>query len=490
MASPNSPLVEEDDGNAAVQLEEHHEREAAIALATTVQKFKYRKLAFYKPHPKQMAFHAMGAEKSERCFSAGNQQGKTVAGGAEMAMHLIGEYPDWWEGRRQERPGLWWVCGPSGAKVRDNPQLKLLGSRGRWGTGFIPRENIIGEPAMSKGTTGLVDFVEIKHQRGVSRLKFMSYDMDDVAFESDTVSGIWWDEEPSLKKYIAGLARMTVTNGICAITSTPLMGMSQVVRQFYPVPSNQNRGWIQAGLDDALHIPKDKHDEILQQYPSHERRARAEGFPSLGSGGVYSPPTDVIAIEPFKIPHHFARVIGLDLGGAGHPTAWVDLAFDRDAKTYYVTHAYRVVDPRISTHAAAIKARSNWIPIAWPHDAGISNRAGDGDTFAELYRKEGCVMLPSHAHFEDTGNAVEPGIAMMEDLFAQQRLRVFSHLSLWFEEYRLYHRKDGIIVKEFDDIMDATRYAIMMSRYARIQPGAATNFPQSAGMDYDPLGGI
>ena len=44
---------------------------------------------------------------------------------------------------------------------------------------------------------------------------------------------------------------------------------------------------------------------------------------------------------------------------------------------------------------------------------------------------------------------------------------VFKHLSDWFEEFRLYHRKDGKVVKEGDDLMCATRYALMMLRHAQ-----------------------
>jgi hypothetical protein len=36
----------------------------------------------------------------------------------------------------------------------------------------------------------------------------------------------------------------------------------------------------------------------------------------------------------------------------------------------------------------------------------------------------------------------------------------------WWEEFRLYHRKDGKVVKEGDDLMCATRYALMMMRLA------------------------
>ena len=48
------------------------------------------------------------------------------------------------------------------------------------------------------------------------------------------------------------------------------------------------------------------------------------------------------------------------------------------------------------------------------------------------------------------------------------RLKVFDHLGDWFTELRMYHRKDGKIVKERDDIMSATRYAVMSLRYASV----------------------
>jgi len=47
------------------------------------------------------------------------------------------------------------------------------------------------------------------------------------------------------------------------------------------------------------------------------------------------------------------------------------------------------------------------------------------------------------------------------------RLKVFAHLADWFEEFRLYHRKDGKVVKEGDDLMSATRYGVMMLRFTR-----------------------
>ncbi len=46
------------------------------------------------------------------------------------------------------------------------------------------------------------------------------------------------------------------------------------------------------------------------------------------------------------------------------------------------------------------------------------------------------------------------------------KFRVFSALLDWFEEFRLFHRKDGKVVKEGDDLLAATRYGVMMLRFA------------------------
>ncbi len=49
------------------------------------------------------------------------------------------------------------------------------------------------------------------------------------------------------------------------------------------------------------------------------------------------------------------------------------------------------------------------------------------------------------------------------------RLKVAEHLNYWFDEYRLYHRDKNKIVKLSDDLLCATRYAMMMIRYAEVK---------------------
>jgi hypothetical protein len=58
---------------------------------------------------------------------------------------------------------------------------------------------------------------------------------------------------------------------------------------------------------------------------------------------------------------------------------------------------------------------------------------------------------------------------LMLDRMKTGRFKVFNHLLDWLEEFRLYHRKDGRVVKEGDDLMAATRYAVMSLRHARTE---------------------
>lgn len=198
-------------------------------------------LKYYAPYPKQRDFHAAGRSAGERLFLAGNQIGKTVAGGAEWAFHLIGEYPDWWTGAVFPKAPKLWCGGVTGESTRDNPQRILLGRpelRDAWGTGMIPKA-ALSEIHLSRGVPNSVDSISVKWSSGgdvtnYSSLLFKSYEKGREKWQGDTVDGVWFDEEPPSAIYSEGRTR--TNNGqlgnFCCITFTPLLGMSEVVRTF------------------------------------------------------------------------------------------------------------------------------------------------------------------------------------------------------------------------------------------------------------------
>ena len=216
-------------------------------------------------------------------------------------------------------------------------------------------------------------------------------------------------------------------------------------------------------IDDALHITPERRNEIIASYPPHEVEARTMGIPVLGSGKIYPVTEESISVEAFAVPKHWALIGGLDFGW-DHPTAGVELAWDRDTDTIYVGAVYRRSKATPLEHTATLRQWGEF-PWAWPHDGHAQMKDG-GKTFRDQYTEAGLNMLPSHATHPDGGYGVEAGIMEILTRMQTGRFKVFAHLADWWSEFRLYHRKDGKIHKERDDIMDATRIAVMSIRFA------------------------
>lgn len=233
---------------------------------------------------------------------------------------------------------------------------------------------------------------------------------------------------------------------------------------------------------DVEHYTDEERARIIESYPEDVREARAYGIPTLGEGRVFPIAEDRIKVEAFPIPRHWPQIIGLDIGW-DHPTAASRIAWDRDDDVVYVTACYRRSKEVPAIHAAAIKPWGSWIPVAWPADA-LQTGKGDGRVIKELYVDAGLKMLAEHATHAEGGVSVEAGCMEMLERMQTGRLKVFRHLEDWLEEFRLYHRKNGRIVDERDDLMASTRYGHMMLRNAVVQPKPAVYRPANVGMVY------
>ena len=433
-------------------------------MEETNKRKQENKLLYYRPYAKQLAFHAAGKTYRERLFMAGNQLGKTIAGGAETAMHLTGLYPDYWEGIRFDGPIIMWASGVTGESTRDNPQRILMGQPGEFGTGFIPA-NRLDDVTNARGTPNLLDSAIINHvSGGKSRIGFKSYIQGREKWQGPTLHEVWFDEEPPEEIYSEGLTRTNATGGIAMMTFTPLIGMSNVVRTFLLSPT-PDRHVTQMTIDDAEHYTPEQREKIVAAYPEHEREARAKGIPTLGSGRIFPVAEEQIKVESFAIPAHWPQIGGMDFGGNDHPYAAVKMAWDRENDIIYFTQTYRIKKPEPVIHAAALKVWGDNMPWAWPHDGLIHDRTS-GEPIKDIYASHGLNMLPERATYEDGSYGVEAGLLDMLERMQTGRLKVFGHLHDWFEEFRLYHRKDGKVIKEADDLMAASRYALMMRRFA------------------------
>ena len=443
-------------------------------------------MAVYQPYPKQREFHRLGATKRERGLLAANQTGKTSCAGFEVAIHMTGQYPPWWEGKRYIGPTNWWLANTNNETTRDNPQRVLLGDNRDWGTGTVPKSCIVREPTMSRGFPDLVDTFQVRHTSGgISSGQFKAYDQGRMKWQGATLKGgIWFDEEPPADIYSEGLARISATSGCVFLTMTPLLGMSDVVMHFYPTPTTPQRALIQMDIEDAGHFSEEEREHVVAAYRPHERDARARGIPLLGSGKVFQIPQDVISVKPFDIPEHYALLGGIDFGYGDHPFGACRIAWDRDADIVYLTHAYKEAQPVPAIHVSALRPWGKDLRYAWPHDGGRD--WGGAGPVAEVYRKEGLRMMRSHSTFKEGGYSTEACVQILMSRMQTGRFKCFEHLDQFWNEVSMYHRKDGLLVKKNDDIISALFKALMMLRHSRVRD-LGMSFAPKVHSEFDPF---
>jgi phage terminase large subunit-like protein len=458
-------------------------RVAAEIEAASAEQRRYRAKDWWQPYPKQAQFFATGVRFRERGLFAGTQLGKTESAAFEMACHLTGEYPPDWPGRKFDRPVRAWCVGESQKMVRDIMQKKLCGEPGikdAWGTGMIPRDRLIGAPVLARGETNAYDTINVRHASGgMSVLRFRTYQAGPMSLQGETLDCVWCDEEPSdYAVYSECLSRISATGGMLMITFTPLRGMSEISAR-YRNEFSPDRTFVQFGIDDVPpngHIRPEDRARIVGGYPEHEREARTKGEPMLGEGKIYQA-AEAAIIEDFapnEFPKYWRWGYGMDIG-IDHPWAAVLLCWDTDQDVIHIVAELRVSGTTPGQHFALIRAlemrlfgRHMNFPVAWPADAGTRDK-GSGEPVKNLYKQYGLRMMAepaTHANAKGTAaNSLEGGVAEINAREQHGKWKVSRSCPFYLEERRLYHRKDGEIVRLRDDVLAAGRYGMMMRRF-------------------------
>jgi len=476
---------------------------------------KYRRIDFYRPNDKQREFHNSLAK--ELMLRAGNQQGKTHAAGAQMAMDALALYPEWYEGRRFIKPPpierpidfMGWAACTSQVKTRDGAQLKLLGPVGDedgMGTGLIPLDNITGRPIMARGVSDCVDSISLRRETGgKAMIRFKTYPMGREAFQGEPVDVPWLDEDVSREDasiYGEVLARLTTTRGRIICSMTPLLGLSPLRKRFKQKLGSSMQEVLMTIYDCAVskggHIPDEEIEQIIKDTPESERDTRIFGADMAGEGAVFSVPTERIkhSRDVAEIPPYWAWGWGFDFSHGGlsdsaHPFAAVLGAWDRDNDVIYIVDAKRMAKALPINHYEALHKHPYFkAPVLWPHDGGTHTAAGI--TIAATYKKLGFNMLAKHSTFPDGGYDFYAGIEEMETRFAAGKLLIARHLTEIFDEYAGYHKENGQVHKVDDDLLSAMRQLVMGRRFmksvtdiqAKFAPRASDRGAVAAGLDF------
>lgn len=411
----------------------------------------------------------------------------TVSAAYETSLHMTGDYPDWWDGKRFDRPVLVWTGSPTNETSRDIVQKELIGgtTKEQLGTGFIPREKIVGRPKMRQaGVSDVVDQFKVRHiSGGISVCTLKTYEQGWRKWQGTAPEVVWLDEEPEdFKVYTESLTRLLTSKGIMMITFTPLLGQTDLVIQYQNSESKQV--WMgTATWEDAPHLNREARDSMIESYPDHEIQARTQGVPMMGEGRIFLESEDNIIIDPIPLKPHWALINGLDFG-IDHPFGLAKVAWDRDKDIIYLYECHREKNAKIPQQAARIKKKGQWIPVSWPHD-GANRDKGSGRQLHKFYRDEGVNMLGRSARYDNKVGGAQAQWPIIEEIKERERtgrFKIFSTCIAYLEERRNYHVKSGIdgkvkIVDRRDDTLKACFYAIMMKRYACTQINKAQSPP-------------
>lgn len=441
---------------------------------------KYNKFATYFPdegqykrelYPKHIEYFNAGKSYRERAFIAANRVGKSEAGSYEVTCHATGNYPEWWDGLRFNKPTLIWVGGDTGTTIRDIVQKKLLGEFGDLGSGMIPREAIV-DKTPKRGIPDAIESVQIRHSSGgITTIVFKSYEQGRVTWQGTEVDYIWMDEEPPVEVYNEALIRLMTTGGSISLTYTPLQGLTELVENFLNNDQNSSAKFpkhvTKVAWRDVPHMTEEMKEQMLAATPPQMRLARSEGEPTVGSGLIYPISAENYTISDFQIPRHWMKLYGFDVGWNNTACCWG--AWDKDNDVIYVFSEYKrggeEGEDMPLVHASAIKSRGEWINGEIdPASRGRSQ--ADGERLFMTYKKHGLKIHPAD-------NAVESGIYAVWERLNSGRLKIFKSATMLLSEIRTYHRDEkGKIVKRNDHILDALRYMCMA-------PASRWSYPSS-----------
>ncbi|ENG0769476.1 terminase family protein [Salmonella enterica subsp. enterica] len=469
-------------------LQELQER---IKALTTFK--RYNRIEFFNPFEYQRKFIRAGKEFQIRYMRAANRLGKTYGAAAEFAMHLIGEYPADWEGRRVDTSGHNFLCIgidlDSTARVL---QGELIGShdcriKEDVGTGAIPRKNIILDEGWNQDGQRLRS-CQIRHKDG-GRNTLYFFGAENVATTWGMKIGVCWIDEEAfngMEVYSNAITRLNNAfgpgqDGFMILTATPERGNTLINQLF----DNDETGLLylqQVSLDECPLYTLEQIEQIIARYPENQRQMRRHGIPVLGEGAIFSIPDEKIRIAAVNPGPDWLCVAGVDLGTIIDPSVIIIALYDPHEDVFYIydeiylNESEEARSPRGIANAL-LASDYRGIPVIVPHDAGLNSDATESK--GKMLRRLGVNVLGTFRNppqtslkvqYVNTGNHaannIETGLNEQRLMLEEGRLKVMERCKNWFLEKGKYFYKvnktTGKTKPDGDDhAMDAARYAVM-----------------------------
>ena len=444
---------------------------------------KYNQLKYFRPFKHQLEFFKTG-HSERRGILAANRIGKTVSTCYETAMHLTGQYPDWWTGYRFDKPITCMVAGEGWSQVALVLQNELLGTQDvkiteNLGTGAIPRDCIVTTTMRNDGANCIG--CEIKHKSGTnSYLLFANYTQEVRQLQGFKLNLAVFDEQPPDDFFSEIVTRTATTQGKVLCSFTPLKGLNGLVSKFW----NKEEGYdyIRVSWNDVPEydpwgqpfLLMSTRKQLEKDYLPHEREARIAGKPVMGKGAVFQInnwPIYKTGEFNFQEMPHIQRIISLDLGLVNDKTVISLMYWEPYEKTAYLHRQITVrgIDEAIPTQYInhLLRPEVFGTPIVLPPDASTSGRyTMSPNSIRELFEQyelnvhENPIMNPPDSMGRITNHKAY-GINQMRQMLEVGSLLINENCVEFLNEAQNYFVDEKGRFSDPDDCIDSCRYALL-----------------------------
>jgi phage terminase large subunit-like protein len=458
-------------------------RAMMIAREKIAEDMQFNAIKWFRPFPYQINFFKTGKDFTRRGMIAANRSGKTVASSFEVAYHLTGMYPDWWEGKKWDKPIIAMATGESWEQVAKTLQSKILGCDDikqsyKLGSGSIPREKIDVKSIRADGQNVLA--IEIWHTSGgKSKLYFSNYTQQVRHLQGFELDLVLLDEQPPDEIFSELVVRTASREGQVICSFTPLKGLSGLVRKFWD--NIDGYCHVRVTWDDVPFVnewgedffSQKEREQLARDFMPWERNCRMKGIPLVGKGVVFPildwPTYKSIDVD-LQSNEKLERLISFDLGIKNDPTVISFFFRDPVEEIIYLHRQVTIATgetPDEYVHYL-LDRQSRDVPIALPHDAGLAGRytlteQSVREVFEDSYGLNcipGAILNPPNDQGKVTNHKAY-GINIMRLGMERGTLRINESCIAFLDECRNYAIDDSGRFSDPDDHIDSARIGIL-----------------------------
>ena len=444
---------------------------------------KFNQLKYFRPFDHQKEFFKTG-DSARRGILAANRIGKTVSTCYETAMHLTGRYPDWWLGKKFNKPVTAFVAGEGWEQVARVLQDELIGTkdikmRDSIGTGAIPLECLVTDTMRCDGAN--VIGIEVRHASGSnSYLLFGNYTQEVRNLQGFKLDFVVFDEQPPDDVFSELVTRTATTQGQVLCSFTPLKGLNGLVSKFWY--GEEGYEHIRVSWDDVPEydpwgepfLLNTTRRQLERDYLPHEREARIAGMPVMGQGAVFQLrefPTYKTGDYDFRTMNDIERVIALDLGLVKDKTVVSYMFWNPKEQTAWL-HSQIVVKGTEEANPLnyinhLVRPEVFGCPIVLPPDANTAGRyTMSALSIRQLFEQyelnvhPNPIMNPPDSEGKVTNHKAF-GINTMRQMLEMGSLMINENCVEFLREAKNYYVDEKGRFSDPDDCIDSARYALL-----------------------------